>query len=999
MHRKKRNTALFLSVLAACTLPDLTAPVESMAAVHWAAAADQPATTSPSAENQPAATSPSAENQPEISDNGVCIYPPESNNVSADPLADGTPADPQNNSFTGNTLELSTPPSVETAYSDNAGGTVTVSSDGNIRMDNAGSQSPVKIILSGGDSWTLTEQTGTNNVELALASDTKLTIPAGKNITLLNVLSEGSTTGTKPELVNEGILKLPSDADCLQSEKVSITGAGVLNLETRTDTTIGTLSSDKLGANIARKFVFTGTGHLTIENIFTGADDSTVTVQDGAHVTISNRLSIGSSGNVNGTLSVTGSGTLILNDDNSFDNLHITDGGKLVSRKPLSLFNPPEIDAQSTLQLEGRPALSLEGSAGHDALTEEQKDAFRDSLIPFLPDSYTIGDWTDSSNGFTYFTILDKSTMQPPEGGLVLSLAKIDISSDPDIQVNLTLTDFEYDGTAKTPAATVTRDGQTLTEGTDYTITYTSHTNAGEAAAVITGIGDYCGERTVTFRIRPAVPVLSFGSHNTQTSVYSGHPAVINNPPVVTLAGGETYSGEIQYSYTSMGQDNYISGLPSATGTYQIRASIPATGNYTEAVSEDLLTLTIVSASSGSSSGGYYPSGGSFWNPVFVQPDKKQKIYRTETIHHPDGSVTTIVTEQDDSFLRITETKTEVISPSAIRYTQTVITSPPREIVRTQVTTEWMPDGSCVSTKIYTDKTESTTSTITTTKPDGSRIKETTTMSSNSLGRDVRLTVRYEMLADGTLSGITETSVISGAERSRITVTVQKDGSGNVKSSSASIRNYKNGRMSFDKTDFQEIREAAQGADTAVTLSFLEQDGRQACTIRTTTSVMEAGGIPQLFQIRPSTGERVLVPYVLSADKDGNIIPDPEAIADGTYEMLSEKEGEQAGKAISETVLPKDSSITISFDNSQKAEDGDTSSSQIQFKKAWNIKSMDYQTDNRIVTVSKNGKITPLKPGTTEIEVTVTLKNNTVKKENITVKVVKKKAVKKNSKK
>lgn len=149
MHRKKRNTALFLSVLAACTLPDLTAPVESMAAVHWAAAADQPATTSPSAENQPAATSPSAENQPEISDNGVCIYPPESNNVSADPLADGTPADPQNNSFTGNTLELSTPPSVETAYSDNAGGTVTVSSDGNIRMDNAGSQSPVKIILSG----------------------------------------------------------------------------------------------------------------------------------------------------------------------------------------------------------------------------------------------------------------------------------------------------------------------------------------------------------------------------------------------------------------------------------------------------------------------------------------------------------------------------------------------------------------------------------------------------------------------------------------------------------------------------------------------------------------------------------------------------------------------------------------------------------------------------------------------------------------------------------
>lgn len=662
---------------------------------------------------------------------------------------------------------------------------------------------------------------------------------------------------------------------------------------------------------------------------------------------------------------------------------------------PLGLYAPPEIDEQSELQVNGRPLLYLTTITGSDSLTLEQKEDFISKMSSLLPESYTIDYWSDSASNMKYFTILDRATMQPPENGLVLSHAKVDISSNPEIQVTLTQTDFEYDGTAKTPAAVVTRDGQALTEGTDYTISYTSHTNAGEAAAVITGIGDYCGERIVTFRIHPAIPVLSFGQHHTQTSVYNGRPAAINYPPAVTLAGGETFSGEIQYSYTSVGQDSYVSGLPSEAGTYQIRASIPASGNYTGAVSEDFLTLTIKSASSGNSSGGYYPSAGSYGNHVIVNPEKKEKIYRTETIHHPDGSVTTIVTEQDDSSLRITETKTEVISPTAIRYTQTIITSPPREIVKTQVTTEWMPDGTCVSTKIHTDKTGAETATVTTTKPDGSKIKETTTNSSNSLGRDVRLTVRSEFRADGTISAITETSVINGAERSQITVTVQKDSSGNVKSQTASIRKYRNGneRISLDKTDFQEIKEAAGEADTAVTISVREQDGREAFTIRTTTRVMDAEGTPQLFQLHPSTGERILVPYVLSVDKAGNMELGPEPIADGTYEMLSEQEGRQTGEAIMKQVVPRNIRLTIPLSTRPKTKITveDTSSSQIRFKKAQNIESAEYYTNGRIITVSKDGKITPLKPGTAKINVTLTLKNNNVKKENITVRVTKKK--------
>lgn len=60
---------------------------------------------------------------------------------------------------------------------------------------------------------------------------------------------------------------------------------------------------------------------------------------------------------------------------------------------------------------------------------------------------------------------------------------------------------FICDGTAKTPAVTVKYGDKVLSCGTDYTVSYENNTNAGTAAAVVTGINSYTGSKKVSFSI------------------------------------------------------------------------------------------------------------------------------------------------------------------------------------------------------------------------------------------------------------------------------------------------------------------------------------------------------------------------------------------------------------------------------------------------------------------------------------------------------------------
>lgn len=52
-----------------------------------------------------------------------------------------------------------------------------------------------------------------------------------------------------------------------------------------------------------------------------------------------------------------------------------------------------------------------------------------------------------------------------------------------------------YTGSAITQTPTITLNGNTLTQGTDYTVAYKNNVNAGTATATITGAGDYVGTK------------------------------------------------------------------------------------------------------------------------------------------------------------------------------------------------------------------------------------------------------------------------------------------------------------------------------------------------------------------------------------------------------------------------------------------------------------------------------------------------------------------------
>ena len=66
-----------------------------------------------------------------------------------------------------------------------------------------------------------------------------------------------------------------------------------------------------------------------------------------------------------------------------------------------------------------------------------------------------------------------------------------------------------YTGKKCTPAVTVTVGNKTLKKGTDYKVTYSNNVSVGKATVKISGIGDYNGTITKTFKINPKPVSLS----------------------------------------------------------------------------------------------------------------------------------------------------------------------------------------------------------------------------------------------------------------------------------------------------------------------------------------------------------------------------------------------------------------------------------------------------------------------------------------------------------
>lgn len=169
-------------------------------------------------------------------------------------------------------------------------------------------------------------------------------------------------------------------------------------------------------------------------------------------------------------------------------------------------------------------------------------------------------------------------------------MGKIDPTKTIIWEENVTLdpTEYLYDGTAKTPGVTVVVDGVTLTEGTDYTLTYKDNTDAGTAYAVITGAGEYTNEIEKPFTI---TPIKINDSDVTLLPTAYTYDGTAKTPAVTVRVNGKDLVGNVDYVVGY--RDNINPGTATAT--------ITGKGNYTGTVNK---AFTILSNGNSGSPGG-----------------------------------------------------------------------------------------------------------------------------------------------------------------------------------------------------------------------------------------------------------------------------------------------------------------------------------------------------------------------------------------------------------
>ena len=126
-----------------------------------------------------------------------------------------------------------------------------------------------------------------------------------------------------------------------------------------------------------------------------------------------------------------------------------------------------------------------------------------------------------------------------------------------------------FNGQALTPGVTVKLGDRTLTNGTDYTVSYSNNTNAGTAKVNVTGKGNYTGTASGSFIIYPAS--ISGASVSAANQTFNGQALT---PGVTVKLGGRTLLNGTDFSAS------YSNNLHAGTAN----VSVTGKGNYTGTV-------------------------------------------------------------------------------------------------------------------------------------------------------------------------------------------------------------------------------------------------------------------------------------------------------------------------------------------------------------------------------------------------------------------------------
>ncbi len=150
---------------------------------------------------------------------------------------------------------------------------------------------------------------------------------------------------------------------------------------------------------------------------------------------------------------------------------------------------------------------------------------------------------------------------------------------------DITVADQTYTGKNLTPAPTVMISSLTLKKGTDYTVSYKNNLNSGTATVTISGIGNYSGTKTVSFKINKASQTITVKS--TASAIVVGKTATVS---ITGAKGVKSYKS----SDTSVAAVNASTGLVTGkkAGTVTITATAAATENYKAASKTVKITVS-----------------------------------------------------------------------------------------------------------------------------------------------------------------------------------------------------------------------------------------------------------------------------------------------------------------------------------------------------------------------------------------------------------------------
>ena len=191
-------------------------------------------------------------------------------------------------------------------------------------------------------------------------------------------------------------------------------------------------------------------------------------------------------------------------------------------------------------------------------------------------------DWTSADpsvagveDGVVYGKAAGNTTLTASAAGSKISVNVRVTQSIEGASVVLDKEEYVYDGSEKMPSVSVKLDGKTLTEGSDYTLSYRNNTNAGTAEVTVKGTGVYSNAVSESFTIRKAEQSLSVPAEAGKLAVGESYDLEIAG------AKGSLVFSSSDTSVVTVDSSGNLKGI--REGSAKIHITAKETGNYKEA--------------------------------------------------------------------------------------------------------------------------------------------------------------------------------------------------------------------------------------------------------------------------------------------------------------------------------------------------------------------------------------------------------------------------------